>query len=243
MPVGEFDYAKALIPVYDSLYNRAVALMDRFNPCNVCDGVCERHRRQEGKNFCCDGCLYLGKEGCSVKALQCKLWICRYDLVAPVNKRAFDSIMWGLMIEAAGFNLLYARGSMEDAVAQACRYYIEHKDERDKLMKAAVDFQPKPIFFTPPVSSSRAMQAAFPVAYGRHVRGMDSIYTGAYKAAKPIIPKEEPVAKKEEPARHNSFASTYKSLYGEGLFEAFEPSPKFFKEEEPVVEVATGDKV
>lgn len=199
MPVGEFEYGKALIPVYHSLYTRAEALMKRFNPCNVCDGVCERHRRDEGKNFCCEGCIYLGPEGCSVKALQCSLWICRYDLIAPVNKRAFDSIMWGLMIEASGFHLLYPRGSMEDAIARACRYYIEHRDEREALMKAALEYKPKPIFFAPPKASSKVMKEAFPSVHRYHTGVMDSTKPASRlkEAIGYYLPKKTAPAKEE----------------------------------------------
>jgi len=149
---GTFEYAQLLIPIYNDLYERADALMRRFNPCNVCDGVCERFRRGEGKNFCCSadtkGCVYLGPEGCRVKALRCKIWVCNENLIHPSNLRAFSTEMWNILITAEKFKLLVVRGSMEDSIAQACRAYTQNRLEREAMTSEARNYKRDPLFLS-----------------------------------------------------------------------------------------------
>lgn len=147
---GQFEYASLLIPIYNNLYDRATALLKRFNPCNICDGVCERYRRGLGRNFCCSNpeCVYLGPDGCRVRALRCLLWTCREDLIHPNNRRAFNSEMWNIMIVANSFHLLVPRGSMEDSIAQACSEYTRNKHNRPAMVDLAKNYVPAPLFFT-----------------------------------------------------------------------------------------------
>jgi len=61
---------------YDLLYQEACDLVAEFDPCKVEDGTCLRCREGDGVNFCCTGCKHRGAEGCTVKAIWCKLWFC-----------------------------------------------------------------------------------------------------------------------------------------------------------------------
>ena len=59
--------------LYDRLYVIGDFLLKKHNPCKIKDGGCAGPYRT---SFCCDGCYYLTKNGCSVKCLWCKLWMC-----------------------------------------------------------------------------------------------------------------------------------------------------------------------
>lgn len=85
---------------YDQLYEEADKLFKEHNPCQFKDGVCNRNRddvesgkfRPEGNvvnNGCCGStsCEYLTSEGCTIKALGCKLHICGYiSMISERNK-------------------------------------------------------------------------------------------------------------------------------------------------------------
>ena len=72
--------------IYDSLYDEASEILARDNPCQIgCDGCNNRHTPGYGpgniysdpsKGLCCTGCKHLGPEGCTVKALSCRVWLC-----------------------------------------------------------------------------------------------------------------------------------------------------------------------
>lgn len=76
---------KDLERLYDGLYVAGQRLLDRHKPCNIqpsgtSDGeghplmTCLHYKKP---NYCCcGGCKYLGKDGCTVEALECKLWVC-----------------------------------------------------------------------------------------------------------------------------------------------------------------------
>ena len=65
---------------YDEVYEKAQELFDKYNPCEIkregSKVSCVGGLKQEGNELCCYGCGYLGKNGCTVKALDCKLWLC-----------------------------------------------------------------------------------------------------------------------------------------------------------------------
>lgn len=70
---------REFIIMYRQIYLEGQVLFDEFNPCDVQDGECWRHRTvcfPSQENFCCDGCKYLKSDGCHAEALWCKLWIC-----------------------------------------------------------------------------------------------------------------------------------------------------------------------
>ena len=68
---------------YDEVYAKAQALFDKHKPCNIqhhpngkvsCN--CYKLENNHSK-LCCSRCEYLSKNGCRVKALDCKLWYCK----------------------------------------------------------------------------------------------------------------------------------------------------------------------
>ncbi len=69
---------------YDELYQRGVEILEKHgNPCLPINGSCQH----PWDNFyCCgfDSCMFLEKDGrrkkqgCTVKSLYCKIWICGY---------------------------------------------------------------------------------------------------------------------------------------------------------------------
>jgi len=160
MPVGEYDYAKKLIPIFNNLYDRTLQLLVDYDPCHVSGGACERHRRREGENFCCVNCKYLGIGGCTVKALQCKLWVCSYDYVPEAIRADFKRDMWAIFIEADRLNLLVTRGSMEDSIANACKIYMYDKKDltvprmpKIKLSKFLAREKPLSWGYSPPLKT------------------------------------------------------------------------------------------
>lgn len=70
--------------VYDALYQRGTEILAEYQPCNIrprtnkgqVEGVlCSNPQYTDG-SACCIGCEHLGPQGCTVKALACKLWLC-----------------------------------------------------------------------------------------------------------------------------------------------------------------------
>ena len=59
--------------LYDRLYDIGNFLLKKHSPCEIKNGKCSGPFSTE---FCCDGCEYLTKKGCSIKCLWCKLWLC-----------------------------------------------------------------------------------------------------------------------------------------------------------------------
>lgn len=66
---------------YDAIYEEAKELFEKYNYCDVSHGQCAnfKFRPDRGYSFCCSGCEHLSENGCTVKALWCKLWTCRYE--------------------------------------------------------------------------------------------------------------------------------------------------------------------
>ena len=63
--------------LYDILFNIGQQILDHYNPCDwrneKCGRMCSSKPEAE---VCCEGCKHLGKNGCTVKSLACKLWLC-----------------------------------------------------------------------------------------------------------------------------------------------------------------------
>lgn len=66
---------------------RADAFLAKHNPCRIKPNPNGGITCMAG-NGCCQGCRHLRKEGCSVKALACKLWLCgtAYDALPFLAK-------------------------------------------------------------------------------------------------------------------------------------------------------------
>lgn len=63
--------------MYDLLYETADRVLKELNPCDLINDTCFDSRRTDQKCRCCEGCKHFrDKEGCIVKALGCKLWLC-----------------------------------------------------------------------------------------------------------------------------------------------------------------------
>lgn len=64
--------------LYDTLYEMGQAFIKFYNPCEFgSDGKCLASRNLCNRsNFCCSSCKHVTDNGCSVKALACKLSFC-----------------------------------------------------------------------------------------------------------------------------------------------------------------------
>lgn len=97
--------------VHDRLYELADKLLKRHNPCAKCWATNCYHEHVTQR--CCEGCVYFKKgQGCTVKALYCKLWICG----AVTNQAQLRRRLQRLRKIAEKYNLLVARGSREETL-------------------------------------------------------------------------------------------------------------------------------
>jgi len=63
--------------LYDILYNIGEQILNHYDPCGWRAGECRRMRSSEpDAEVCCKECAHLAKNGCTVKSLACKLWLC-----------------------------------------------------------------------------------------------------------------------------------------------------------------------
>ncbi len=94
---------------YDILYAKGQAILDEHSPCGK-DGC------HYNLGYCCYGCDHLGKNGCKVKALWCKLWLCGHAMdCAPKANLLLNE----LSKEAEDLNLLHARASKSYCIKTA----------------------------------------------------------------------------------------------------------------------------
>ncbi len=126
---------------FDRLYRRALALnethADRL--CGVAGGQCARSRRTGAAPFCCGGnddfphnprCPHLGRSGCTVQSLRCKLWFC--DSIPHPNQRlgvangpfaGFQTVRMrafrALLLDAEFYGFLVHRGTRADSLDRA----------------------------------------------------------------------------------------------------------------------------
>ncbi len=117
---------------YEELYNKASEILKKYNPCQIENDNCISGRKSiERKDiygsfkFCCQGCKHLSPNGCTVKALYCKTWICNY-----LQQNGFG---WGsefakemreVIAEADRYDLLKFRSSKEESLARN-NYLVE----------------------------------------------------------------------------------------------------------------------
>lgn len=108
------------IKLHDRLYDYANKIIKEYDPCKIENGKCARIR------ICCGGCKYLTKDGCSIKCLWCKLWLCDYLLKKPeywplISKlRKIEKV-------ASRKKILIERGSKEDLMRCLKISYKNHK--------------------------------------------------------------------------------------------------------------------
>ena len=94
--------------MYELLYKQAQQVLEKHNPCKVKSGIC--HRRTK---CCCSSCHNLGENGCKVKALWCKLWICGFT--AYFHPKAYQELQQ-LTVIAKENELIYPRATKEKAL-------------------------------------------------------------------------------------------------------------------------------
>lgn len=103
--------------VYDQLYDLAARILVRMDACSTCPigTSCKANTR----SWCCGGCKHLGPQGCTVKSLSCKLWLCtkehgRQDL--ELHHNYLRDRLYKLTTIARYYNLYVLRGSKEQAL-------------------------------------------------------------------------------------------------------------------------------
>lgn len=80
--------------IYSTLYEEAREIVFKSNVCDHKNGMCSRERDKQSRGikinkYCCCGdplgkpsndihCKYLLETGCSVKNLDCMLWLCKH---------------------------------------------------------------------------------------------------------------------------------------------------------------------
>ena len=106
---------KNLPIIYDQLYDEADKLFKKYNYCDIKDNTCYQARRCGCISFCCKRCEYLSDNGCTVKSLTCKLWIC--------GGKKMPSEFWQTRMRlysvANSYKFLIYRGSKEDSLNNA----------------------------------------------------------------------------------------------------------------------------
>lgn len=72
--------SKQLSQEYDRLYQQAADILKEHNPCEIksCWDCVGGRNLLRNPTYCCSGCPFVSKKGrCTVKALGCKIWICK----------------------------------------------------------------------------------------------------------------------------------------------------------------------
>ena len=103
---------------FNRLCDAADAVFQRFDPCQIRDGHCVG-----SENFCCNECRHLGPDGCTTKALACKLWFCLRSDAPEAFLRAIEP----LHQEARDKGLYLFRGTVEDVIARNHKYLLPNK--------------------------------------------------------------------------------------------------------------------
>jgi len=101
---------------YDKLYNEGQKILDAYNPCMANKAVCLEGER------CCTRCRHLGINGCKIKCLICKLWLC--PTARNINPKASKKL-FALMDKAKSLDLLHFRATKEECLASIKRVYNE----------------------------------------------------------------------------------------------------------------------
>lgn len=106
--------------VYDRLCVLADRILSKHSVCATCPVGCAiklpfglSMTAPNTRSWCCSGCKHLGPNGCTVKALACKLWLCSKESDRSSKaRRKLDR----LVRIAAQYNLLTFRGSREESL-------------------------------------------------------------------------------------------------------------------------------
>jgi hypothetical protein len=108
---------------YNELYDRASAVLKKYNPCNVRNGKCNR-AQHGGENFCCSEpeCKYLTPKGCSTKSLSCRMWFCSSRYLGFWKRIRFKAEMDVIRKEATKYNMCSFRGTSFKSIRQSFRH-------------------------------------------------------------------------------------------------------------------------
>ncbi len=133
---------KDKLVLYNSLCSEAHALLNKYNPCKISNGKCERGY------FCCEGCRYLSEttNTCATESLLCILWLCT-EARNNVDKVYLEESK-KIFIKGLCNDLIVMRGSISDAL-NTTRYtrYIKEYPEVSVLMPWGCIYKVKiPIF-------------------------------------------------------------------------------------------------
>ncbi|GHU95277.1 hypothetical protein FACS1894156_4650 [Bacteroidia bacterium] len=82
--IYDITSAEEKLQYYEQQYRIISDLLQKIEPCAVtieggvvqCIGVREGDVDADMGTLCCTGCLHLGNDGCKVKALACRMWLC-----------------------------------------------------------------------------------------------------------------------------------------------------------------------
>jgi len=72
---------KTLGRLHKALYDRMDALLKQWNPCEITEDSCYCFEHAlHSTPFCCQGCRYNKKKGCTVRSITCKFHLC-HDMI------------------------------------------------------------------------------------------------------------------------------------------------------------------
>lgn len=106
--------------LYDRLYAIAERILAKHQPCARCKSPCAYFSNKSPvRSGCCTNCPFLGADGCTIKSLACKLWLC--DAAAgewPINKKMhlMSRQLSRLREIAIVHHIHYARATREEAL-------------------------------------------------------------------------------------------------------------------------------
>jgi hypothetical protein len=111
--------------LYDRLYEIADFLLKKHNPCGHSNGKCGGMKTYTFQGGCCGECEHLRANGCSVKALYCKLWVC-----GAVNTEILHKQLKALINIASYNDLLDCRERRQYTMAR-----LNRKNDKKRKMK------------------------------------------------------------------------------------------------------------
>lgn len=83
------DIVKHLSILHDVIYDRVDKLFEEHDLCGINNGKCLRGY------FCCSKCEHLSPDGCTIRSLACKLFICSavHHAAREHNKEVLEEIL------------------------------------------------------------------------------------------------------------------------------------------------------
>jgi hypothetical protein len=91
---------------YDYLYDAANKIITADNPCRISNARCV------GDKICCSGCRFLSHTGCTVRALACKIHVCK-AAQANLSKQHYI-LLQHIRLEAERLDIFFPRRRLED---------------------------------------------------------------------------------------------------------------------------------